>query len=233
LVYPESAVGAQQGVWLAVIDLVDVNDIPLPLASGMASLSVTSPELASTSYYSGWSWTNGNLNNIPIEILPGTGTPNPLNYMAPISQAPLDSLQPNPQVEVVAAGTPGGVIGGGEFSFSYVNADFGALSAHPYVVTTTQDPNVELAFSRSDQGDGTTLLKVQISNPHGFWTDDSKAGMLSGLSMFSSLRFQLVWEKQTVDDGNWGSSIQLLSGEYFDLSGNTMPELTPQIAKVR
>ncbi len=233
LIYSESAVGPHQGIWLAVIDLVDSNDLPVPLATGQASLSVSSPDLASTAYYSGWAWTNGNLNSIPIEILPGTGAPNPLNYMTPISFSPLGSLQPNPQVEVTAGGFPGTVIGGGDFSFSYVNADFGILRDQPYVVSTVQDPNVQIAFSRADQGDGTTLLKVHVTNPHGFSTDNTKSGLVSGLSMFNSLRFQLVWEQAAVDDSNWQNSIQLLESEYFDLFGNTMPELTPVLTKVR
>ncbi|MBT8438128.1 MAG: hypothetical protein KJO91_00260, partial [Gammaproteobacteria bacterium] len=117
----ETYVEPYSGQWLAVVDLVDpVTGNPVPLAPGAANLSVSSPDLVSfiDHYGLGWPWTDGDLSSIPIEILPGTGSLNPLNYLGPISKDPMLSLQPMHQIEVLPQGTPSNVIGGGEFVFS-------------------------------------------------------------------------------------------------------------------
>ena len=222
-----------QGMWLAIIDLVDGSDNPLPLAIGPSSLSVSSPDLVSTSYYSGWTWSNGNLDNIPLEILAGTGSPNPLNYMAPVSSEPASSLEPQPHVQVTVSGTPNTFVGGASYVFSYRHDDFGNALAAPYVVTTTSDPYIQLGVNRTDQGDGTTLLRVNIINPKGFNTDDSKLGLVAGMSMLGNLRFSIVWSNPAVDDSNWQSSLQLVSSDYFDLNGDSITGLTPQLTKAR
>ena len=238
----DSYVTPHQGLWMAVVDLVDpVSGRPLILAVGAASISVSSPDLAPWVDYTtwGWSWTNGNLSSIPIEILTGSGSSNPMNYLTPVSVAPLDSLTPEPQVEVTVSGTPSQTVGGGSFVFKIVKADF--VSSYgsqtlPRVVTTSPDPNVQLAWSRIDQGNGFILLKVMITNPHGFNIDNSTTGLISGKSLLRSLRFNIVWDSvydtSTITDANWQNSLQLVSSEYIDLNGNVLSELTPTLSKV-
>lgn len=237
----ESWVPANMGVWLAVIDLSDpaTGQYP-PLMTGAGKLSITSPEMEPWIDYSGlgWTWTNGNLETIPIEIIPGTGNPNPLNYMWPVSHYPLDSLEPAPQVEV-RANVPaefGTVIGGATFVFRYVTADFGTTAERrPRVTTTAGDPNVQLASRYVDQGDGTTLLTVLLGNPHGFNPDNSRAGLAQGRSLLRSLRFDIMWRvtDKIINDVNWQSSIQLVSAQFVDLDGNPLPGVMPMMAKVR
>ena len=226
---------------MAVVDLVDTSGNPLPLAAGAATFTVSSPDLIQWVDYTtwGWPWTNGNLSSIPITILAGSGAVNPMNYLTPVSYAPLDSLTANAQVEVSVSGTPGQVLGGGSFVFSYVNADFASSygnSSLPRVVAASPDPNVQLGWSRIDQGNGTTLLRVIISNPHGFNTSNSKTGLPGGKSLLRSLRFSIVWDGNvtatSITDANWTNSIQLVSGEYIDLNGNVMSGLSAALAKV-
>ena len=238
----DNYVTPNQGLWMAVIDLVDpVTGNPLTLAVGMATVSITSPDLKPWVDYSGsgWSWTNGNLSNIPLEILAGAGSSNPMNYLTPLSIAPLDSLTPEPQVEVTVTGTPSRPVGGGSFVFRLVKVDFAGsygTQALPRVVTTSSDPNVQLAWNRIDQGNGDVLLKVIITNPHGFNVDNSKTNLISGNSLLRSLRFNIVWDglynTSPITDANWQNSLQLVSGEYIDLDGNVLPELTPSLSKV-
>lgn len=229
-------VDAHQGQWMAVIDLVDpATDTPWPLATGPAQLSVSSPEIQNWVDHSGygWAWTNGNLDNIPVEILAGTGSSNPMNYLGPMSNDPMASLEPQPQVEVTVSGTPLADIGGGSLEILYTNADSGQNAA-PSVTATTPDPNIQLASSREPQGDGTTLLRILITNPHGFMQTDHQAGLAAGKSMLRSLRFNLVWEPNAVvNDANWQNSIQLVNSEFVDVDGNTLPGLTPVLTKVR
>lgn len=234
----DNYVAPHQGLWLAVLDLVDpADDSPLPLATGMATIAVSSPEIQNWFDHSGfgWSWTNGNLDAVPIEILPGTGAPNPMNYLGPLASAPLDSLEPNPQIEVSAGGDVDGPIGGGSFVFRFNHADFGDMAERPRAVATVPDANVQLMSESLDLGDGTTQLKVVILNPHGFRKDNAKAGMIGGMSLRRSLRFSLVWAvtNALVTDDNWQDSLQLISGGYFDLDGNDIPELSVTLDKIR
>jgi len=237
----DNYVTPHQGLWLAVIDLVDPGSgAALPLAVGAASISLSSPDLNPWVDYPGWgwTWTNGDLRNIPIEILAGSGSTNPMNYLTPLTTAPLDSLTAGPQVEVTVLGTPSQAVGGGSFVFRVVNAGFGSGSGDqlPRAVTTTPDRNVQLAWSQVNQGDGTSLLKIMITNPHGFNVDNSKTGLPTGNSLLRSLRFSIVWDSKvagmTITDMNWTSSIQLVSGEYIDVNGNVLPELSPLLTKV-
>lgn len=238
----ETYVYPDQGQWMAVLDLVDpTTDQPLTLASGAATLAIDSAGLTPRVDYPGygWPWTNGNLSSIAIEILAGTGAKNPLNYLAPLSFSPLDSLEPQPQVEVTATGTPTALIGGGMFVFKYVVTDFG--NSPPRVMTSTPDPNVQLSSNAIPQGDGTALLNVMISNPHGFNINNSKLDssgtnlLLKGSSLYRSLRFSIVWDNTntTVTDTSWQNSLSLVSAKYVDLQGNAMSELTPELSKIR
>ncbi|MBI3561152.1 MAG: hypothetical protein HY080_05480 [Gammaproteobacteria bacterium] len=238
----ETYVSPHQGQWMAVLDLVDpVSAQPLPLAAGQANFAVSSPKLQTWVDYPGygWKWTNGDLSAIPIEIITGNGAPNPLNYLTPVSYSPLNGLEPEPQVEITATGIPSNLIGGGMFVFKYVIADF--VSGNPRVTTTTPDPNVQLASHNLPQGDGTALLKVMISNPHGFNLNNSKLDangvntLRAGQSLLRSLRFSIAWDSSNnaVSDTNWQNSISLVSGRYVDLNGNTMSELAPVVTKIR
>ncbi len=234
----DNYVDPHQGLWLAVIDLVDPGTgIPVPLAVGGATLTVSSTEIQNWYDHSGfgWPWTNGNLNSVAIEILAGTGAPNPMNYLGPVSTAPLDSLEPNPQVEVTASGSSGSDIGGGLFVFSFQNVDFGGTFGYPRAVVTVPDPNIQIMSNRADQGDGTSKLDVVIVNPHGFKTGNDKAGLVDGQSLRRSLRFSLVWSSAnaTVNDANWQSLLQLENAGYFDLDGNDIPALTASMTKTR
>lgn len=229
-------VDAYQGQWMAVIDLVDpATDTPWPLAIGTAQLSVSSPEIQNWVDYSGYgyTWANGDLDNVPVEIIAGAGSPNPLNYMDVMNNYSLASLEPQPQVEVTVSGTPPADIGGGSLEIRYTDADFKA-NAPPVVTMTTPDPNIQLASSREPQGDGTTMLRILIMNPHGFMQSDYQAGLVAGKSLLRSLRFNLVWEPNAVvNDTNWQNSIQLVNSEFVDVDGNLLPELAPVLTKVR
>ena len=238
----ESYVYPHQGQWMAIVDLVDpVSAQALPLAAGKANFSVTSAQLQAWVDYPGygWKWTNGDLSAIPIEIIAGTGAPNPLNYLTPVSYSPLNSLEAEPQVEVTAGGVPGNVIGGGTFVFKYTVADF--ANGAPRVATSTPDPNVQLASHSIPQGDGTALLNVMITNPHGFNLNNNKTdatgenSLQTGRSLLRSLRFSIVWDSANavISDANWQNSVSLVSGRYVDLNGNTMAELTPVLTKTR
>lgn len=239
----DGLINAQEFTWFADPHNADsdgvnpADDSPLPLATGMATISVSSPDTQNWFDYSGYnfSWSNGNLDAVSIEILAGTGSPHAMSYIGPLGSAPLDSLEPNPQIEVNASGDVDEPIGGGSFVFRFNNADFGNVAERPRAVATVPDANVQLMSESLDMGDGTTQLKVVILNPHGFRKDNAKAGMIGGMSLRRSLRFSLVWAvtNAVVTDGNWQDSLQLISGGYFDLDGNDIAELSVTLDKIR
>ncbi len=158
-----------------------------------------------------------------------------MNYLGPVSSAPLDSLEPNPQVEIIASGDSVTLIGGGTFVFQFQNADFGNMSTYPRAVATVPDPNVQLMSRVVDQGDGTSLLTVAILNPHGFKTGNDKAELVTGKSLRRSLRFSLIWSSRNavVTEANWQNALQLVSSVYFDLEGNDILELSAAMTKTR
>ncbi len=232
----DTYVAPHQGMWVAVIDLADpATGDPLPLQVGNASLSVSSPgELIPTLLNSVTFFNDGDLRNVGIEILPGTGAPHMMNTAWTGSPQPLQSLQPSPQIAVTASGTPTTRVGGGSFTFSYVNAVF-PPQVRPLVVTTAADPNVQLASHYLDQGDGTTQLNVIIRNPHGFNTSNSKSGLATGNSMLRSLRFNIIWfdRNTSMKEDNWQDYLQLVSAEYIDTEANPMPELVAEVTRLK
>lgn len=241
----DSFIPAYMGQWIAVVDLVDPASGTAPtLAVGAATLGFSAPDqLNPTKDYPGygWAWTNGNLSSVPLEILAGTGAPNPLNYQQPVSFSPIGSLEPLTQILVEPAGTPSGLIGGGTFTFIYTPDDFGApLKAVP----AGHDPYVQLSASYTDLGNGTRMLKVIVMNPAGFLVDDDLRSSLSAgektsrKSPFKSLRFSLVWDGVTqpnnVTDENWQNSIQLVAEQsgYININGEPVAALAPSMSKV-
>jgi hypothetical protein len=229
-----------QGLWLAVIDLVDpLSNQPPPLAAGPASLGVSSPDIRNRVDYAGWgwNWTNGDLGNIPLEILAGSGSINPVNTLGPVSFAPLDKLEAAEQIEIRGAGLPGGLIGGASFLIQYVNASF---KYPPRPATTSPDPNVQFAWSRTDQGDCTSVIAATLVNPHGFTVTNARSGIVddgvnSGKSLFDDLRFSVFWDDPAVgiDAASLHNHINLVSALFFDINGQVMPGMRATVAKVK
>lgn len=236
------------GQWVGIIDLVDpVTGSSIPLSEGIATIHVTSSDLVSfvppsNPGLTNPEWTNGNLQDISIEILPGTGSSNSLNYLTSISYDPMKKLEPLSQIEVSpVVGTSGyypGLIGGAEFVF-VVNqqADFGGIK----VVPVLHDPAVQLSYKQVNNSDGTRFLKVIIMNPVGFKPTNNRDVypgdyniLTKGGSIFRSLGFSLVWKNGTVTDSNWTDSIQLDSARYINIDGDDIPEsyITYSINKV-
>lgn len=213
-----------QGQWIAVVDLADpISGAAPPLTAGAAKLVFSSP-------------TTSNVSS-SLEILPGTGSPNPLHGSYALSMySPMATLEPMPHVQVSFSGTPAGVLGGGSFTFQYTTADFGAAYTSPWVITTSPDPNIQLISRRQDTGNGISTISVTVLNPHGFKPDNNTyTGLADQMSLLRDLRFAIAWDKSltNITDANWQGSLQLLSSEIFDLDGNPVTGLTTNVQKVR
>ena len=232
------------GQWMATVDLVDpVTSALPPLVAGPATISVSSPaQLDQTVFYgTNYDWSNGNLAAITIEILPGTGASNNLNYASQISYDPVATLEPLPQLIISPSALPAANIAGGSFTFIYNPVDFaGGLMAVP----ANHDPNVQLTSNVTDLGDGNKQLDVMLLNPKGFLNHNNRTGELppvtyvmaiGGMSPLRSVRFNLVFKETAIANNeiSWQNSIQMVSGSYIDLQGDTVLDITPVMTKVR
>lgn len=233
------------GQWMATVDLVDpVTSLLPPLAEGAATISVSSPAQINPSFLyttlgAQWPWTNGNLASVAIEILPGVGASNTLNRLNPVSYDPVVDLEPLPQIIVSPSAAPVASIAGGSFKFVYNPADFsGGLIAVP----ANHDPNVQLTSNVTDLGDGTKQLEVILLNPKGFLNHNNRTFpsatekmAIGKMSPLRSVRFNLVFKKSAIANNEitWQDSIQMVDGNYIDLQGFAVVDITPVMKKVR
>lgn len=231
------------GQWMATVDLVDPVTLELPpLATGPATISVSSPEQLNPTVFYGYNyaWTNGNLASIAIEVLSGTGVPNNLNYTALVTYDPIAKLEPYPQIIIAPSAFPAANIAGGSFKFIYDPADF---SGGLVVVPANHDPNVQLTSNVTDMGNGNKQLDVMLLNTKGFLNHNNRTEPLDPngvlgigkMSPLRSVRFNLVFKKTAIanDDINWQNYIQMVSGSYIDLQGYTVVDINPVMSKVR
>ncbi len=224
-----------QSQWMAVLDFVDpATDLPLPLAQGMANITISGPNLQNHYMY-GWSWTNGDLAAVPIEIIPGEGTIHSLNYMQPVGRDAIQYIEPMSQVLVTPSRevieTDGFVVAGGEFEFSYPTSLL--QNAEINVATVTPDKKTQLAVRYITNSDDTTTLKVIVMNPNGFSYSNMPLVTRTN-SPFKALAFSLYFQDiPDLTDTTWQNHIQLVSARYIDIQGNTIPDLTAVMSKIK
>lgn len=225
-------VGAYQGQWMAVIDLVNPgNNQVLPLAQGAATVSFTAAGLQSTPGTS-----DGDMNSVPLTIIAGTGAPNPLNEQNTNSffgvSRPMNYLDPLPQILVSpnpATPPSGTAIGGLNLVFSYTTSD---IPGSPDIMPAAPDANTQLMTDIDHQSDGTTVVKAMLLNPHGFKRSNSAS--TDGSSPYKNLAVSIVLGGSGyITDQNWQSALQVISAEYVDINGDPVVDVTPVLAKVR
>lgn len=219
----EAYAAPYEGQWLAVVDLVDpATRQPPALAAGGGSLRVASP---------------ARTHSVPVNVLPGIATPNPLDGSGRLfGYAPLDTLEPMPQVLVAPRGAPSRTVGGAAFVFQYTTAEFQDTHKAPRAVIVSPDPNLTLLSARRDLGGGVTELAVALLDPYGFKSDDQTDGdFQNGMALWRDLKLALVWDKSLdgITDANWRDSLRLVRATYYDLDGAPLPELVPELRKVR
>ena len=234
------------GQWMATVDLVDpVTGLNPVLAEGPAIITVSSAAQLNQGYLyttagTQWGWTNGSLAAIAIDILPGTGAPNALNYLGPISHDPVADLEPLPQLIVEPSATPTTNIAGGSFKFVYAASDF---TGGIVVVPANHDPNVQLSSNVIDLGDGTKEMSVLIMNPKGFLNSNARTQPWPGfedmmgigkMSPLRSARFNIVFKAQAIaNSASWQDHITMVEGGYIGLDGVVVTDITPIMKKTR
>ncbi|MGI9344530.1 MAG: hypothetical protein ACR2QV_17005 [Gammaproteobacteria bacterium] len=215
------------GMWWATLSLADQSGNPLPLATGTATIAITSAELVDT----GWA-SEGTLSNFTIEILAGTRSPTS-------AESQQYAAYRHQRVLTVSPNNLNGVseVGGFQVSLTY-NTSAVSTSAppviYPRVVPYSHDPNITLIQSTVNNGDGTETLTAMVTNPNGFVANADLGGDWAiGKSTFEDLEFAvIVVDTSALADG-WESNYWLESAEsyYIDLNGDAIVAVNPTLGR--
>lgn len=140
-----------QGEWVAVVDLTDPGTgTPLPLAQGAAKIHVMTPDLVDSRPYRNFPATDGNLANIPIEILPNTGSPHPFNnwYGDPIDLEPLPQMVISFDNSAITLPYPDNItkIGAIEFKLMYNMAYFNNNAYPPMILAYINEQRISVSY---------------------------------------------------------------------------------------
>lgn len=215
-----SDVEPYDGQWWVNMQLVDpLTDNPLPLALGNATLALSISGVTDT-YGS-----DGNLNNLSLEIVAGTATPDPLDFAQYVAYSPQRSLTVQPDT---LAGVP--VVGGMQVKLDYNNAAVKPGSPLiPRLVPVTHDPNINIIQHTVDNGDGTSSLIAMVTNPNGFVPDSANGGSWSiGRSTFKDLNFSIVVQDDNDLAGYTANyALDAVESYYIDDNGNVIGAATP------
>ena len=211
------------GGWFVTVPLALETDqtVPLPLAVGPATISITSVTpggLVNTALLS-----EGDLDAIPIEIIAGTST---FDYAY---NNQFDMYTQSPKTFDVAPVGLGSIasVGGAYFVIDYTDDSLFLDGIEPMVLPSNHNPYVQLSYNVRPNGDGTGRIYVTLLNPAGFTTPavaSNNSSMLADLTVklqyFSSSDATVI--KPTF-------SLDLASSYYIDMSGAVIPALSPQL----
>lgn len=148
------------GGWFAVVPLITPGDFsPLPLATGQATISITSPWLTNTAHP-----LEGDLTSIPVEILDGV-TSVDSNYLLQFV-----GYTAGTSSFVIRPGDLSGVdeVAGAFFKIDYYDDTYFKDGIEPVVVPSSHNPYVQLAYHVVSNGNGTGSINVTLLNPAGF-----------------------------------------------------------------
>jgi hypothetical protein len=208
------------GMWWTSIRLI-WNDTPITIATGPATVTITSAELTDTG--GGF---EGTLASFPLEIIAGVSNPsqNTLRqYQAYQHQRSL-TITPDDLTGVT-------VVGGFQVALTYNTAAVavGTPLIHPRVVPYSHDPNISIIQNTVDNGDGTQTLTAIVTNPNGFVpSSDIATSWAIGTSIFRDLDFAVVVRDATILAG-WQTnySIDAVDSYYIDDTGAVIANLNP------
>lgn len=164
------------GGWFVMVSLRD-GALPLPLATGQATISISAPNLINTAKPF-----EGDLTSIGIEILAGeTSVDNAYTQQfVGYAQTPINFLI-RPQdlngVDTVA---------GAFFKIDYYDDSFFRDGIEPVIVPSSHNPYVQLAYNVVSNGNGTGSINITLLNPAGFKTvatADTNSSLLADLSL--------------------------------------------------
>lgn len=205
------------GGWLVVASLTAPGPFsPLPLAVGPATISVSSPKLLNTA-----SSAEGNLSNIPIEILAGTAAQDvdfARQFIGYVNTPNSFVIRPNSLTGITE-------VGGAFLAIDYSDDSFFEDDLLPVVVPADHNPYVQTNYNVVPNGDGTGTIYVTLVNPVGFKTvatADPNASYLSDLTVRMN-----YFSTGTPAQAKTKFSINTFESYYIDLNGNAIGSIYP------
>ena len=207
------------GGWFAVVPLITPGSaVPLPLAPGQATISISSSKLINTA-----DPFEGDLSNIGIEILAGTTSVDP-QYLAQFT-----GYAATENNFIVSPGDLNGItdIAGAFFKIDYNDDTYFKDGIEPMVVPSGHNPYVQLAYNVVSNGDGTGSINVTLLNPAGFkpqTSSDTNSSLLADLSV--SLAYFPDGDGQAAT-ANTKFSLDTSGSYYIDGNGAVISGLAP------
>lgn len=206
------------GGWFVVAPLTYPNQYgsPLPLAVGPAKISVASSKLTNTGNN-----LEGNLNAIPIEIIPGTSAQD-VDFVRQFI-----GYVNTPNSFVIRPNSLAGLndVGGAFLVIEYSDDSFFKNGVQPVVVPSDHNPYVQTNYNIVPNGDGSGTIYVTLVNPVGFKTvatADTNASLLSDLTIRMN-----YFSNGTPAQAKTKFSINTIESHYIDLNGNTIGSIYP------
>ncbi|MFT6050892.1 MAG: hypothetical protein ACJAZ0_000195 [Halioglobus sp.] len=204
------------GGWFVLVPLNVVGDpeTPLPLAVGMATVSITSPKLINTAATS-----EGDMLSLPLEIIPGTSTLD-ADYMRQFI-----SYIPGINNFVIAPDDLTGVnsVGGAFYVIEYYDDSIFQNGLEPMVVPSNHNPFVQLSYNVISNGNGTGKIQVTLLNPAGFTSQPNAA---VNTSLLADLDVKLMYfSTATSAVAKTKFSLDSASSYYIDINGDVIPSV--------
>ncbi|MEZ5571260.1 MAG: hypothetical protein R3E64_04475 [Halioglobus sp.] len=206
------------GAWFVVAPLTYPGQYnsPLPLATGSATISVSSPKLLNT-----LSNNEGNLNAIPIEIIAGTAAQD-VDFIKQFS-----GYINSPASFVIGPNTLTGIndVGGAFLAINYSDDSFFTNGLLPVVVPSAHNPYVQLHYNVVPNGNGTGTIYVTLLNPGGFRT---VATATPSSSYLTDLTVRMnYFSSGTPAQAKTRFSVDTFKSYYFDLNGDAIGSIYP------
>lgn len=230
-----------QGEWVAIIDLTNpTTGALLPLQSGPATLAVSSPDLKDSVLAFNASDTDGDLQQIAINIIPGTGSPHPFN-----SYADPSALEALPQIQIsfdaskitdtlstdISTAT---IIGAIEFTIMANGSIFTNAQFPPMVRGNIEEPRI-MTYTNRKVVNGNRAIKVILTEPSlGIVATPDPDNLLNTYSAYlrysaiKNVKVFVTWAPErisgTISSTNYGDAFQITDYRVLDLDGNILTD---------
>ena len=217
---------AFDGGWFAMVPLVvpGTQSVPLPLAPGAATVSITSPKLTNIG-----NALEGDLSAIPLDIIPGTAT---RDFDFEQQFAGYSDNQRNFLIEPDDL-TGINEVGGAFLVINYNDDSFLLPGVDPMVVPADHNPFVQLNYNHEPNGDGTGTVYVTLLNPEGFKT---VAAQTQNSSLLANLAVKLMYFPSSANPETVAAkasfSVDTVESYYIDMNGAVISGLSPVMTHI-
>jgi hypothetical protein len=218
------------GGWFVVASLVDADKVPLTtITAGPATAEVTSSKFVNTLANN-----EGDISNMPLDVLGGTSAYNE-NY---VEQLKYYAPQANKSIQPQGLSTSD-IVGAANYRLNFSNVDSARIESglldgtvDIYVVPASHNPFVQMNSKVVNNGDGTGYVDIYVLNPYGFYAikeGGRKTSLHSDLAVQISLMqpgcatytCTPAWNGVVLD-------LDIAKTQYYDINGDIMPGITAE-----